>query len=159
MPRILWADDEIDLLKPHVLFLEAKGYAVDTVTNGADAVDRVREGERYDVVFLDEQMPGLGGLDALQDIKAARPETPVVMITKSEEEHIMEDAIGRQIADYLIKPVNPKQILLSVKKILDGAQIRDARSQHARRQPAGPPQPQQLGDARIDRAQPRRIPR
>ena len=121
MPRILWADDEIDLLKPHVLFLEAKGYSVDTVTNGADAVDRVREGERYDVVFLDEQMPGLGGLDALQDIKAARPETPVVMITKSEEEHIMEDAIGRQIADYLIKPVNPKQILLSVKRILDGA--------------------------------------
>ena len=123
MPRILWADDEIDLLKPHVLFLEAKGYDVETVTNGADAVDRVRSGG-YDVVFLDEQMPGLGGLDALQEIKGARPETPVVMITKSEEEHIMEDAIGRQIADYLIKPVNPKQILLSVKKILDGAQIR-----------------------------------
>ena len=123
MPRILWADDEIDLLKPHVLFLEAKGYAVETVTNGADAVDRART-DRYDVVFLDEQMPGLGGLDALQEIKTARPETPVVMITKSEEEHIMEDAIGRQIADYLIKPVNPKQILLSVKKILDGAQIR-----------------------------------
>ena len=131
MPRILWADDEIDLLKPHVLFLEAKGYSVDTVTNGADAVDRVREGERYDVVFLDEQMPGLGGLDALQDIKAARPETPVVMITKSEEEHIMEDAIGRQIADYLIKPVNPKQILLSVKRILDGAQLRGAAVQQS----------------------------
>ena len=124
MPRILWADDEIDLLKPHVLFLEAKGYSVETVSNGADAVDRVRGGDRYDVVFLDEQMPGLGGLDALQEIKGARPETPVVMITKSEEEHIMEDAIGRQIADYLIKPVNPKQILLSVKKILQGAQIR-----------------------------------
>ena len=124
MPRILWADDEIDLLKPHVLFLEAKGYDVETVTNGADAVDRVRERGGYDVVFLDEQMPGLGGLDALQEIKGARPETPVVMITKSEEEHIMEDAIGRQIADYLIKPVNPKQILLSVKKILEGAQIR-----------------------------------
>ena len=123
MPRILWADDEIDLLKPHVLFLEAKGYDVETVTNGADAVDRA-SGGGYDVVFLDEQMPGLGGLDALQEIKGARPETPVVMITKSEEEHIMEDAIGRQIADYLIKPVNPKQILLSVKKILDGAQIR-----------------------------------
>ena len=122
MPRILWADDEIDLLKPHVLFLQAKGYAVETVTNGADAVDRARD-ERFDVVFLDEQMPGLGGLDALQQIKAGRPETPVVMITKSEEEHLMEDAIGRQIADYLIKPVNPKQILLSVKKILDGAQI------------------------------------
>ncbi len=123
MPRILWADDEIDLLKPHVLFLEAKGYAVDTVSNGTDAVDRARGGG-YDVVFLDEQMPGMGGLDALQAIKGDRPETPVVMITKSEEEHLMEDAIGKQIADYLIKPVNPKQILLSVKKILDGAQIR-----------------------------------
>ena len=128
MPRILWADDEIDLLKPHVLFLEAKGYTVETVTNGADAVDRAGA-DRFDVVFLDEQMPGLGGLDALQQIKAARPETPVVMITKSEEEHLMEDAIGRQIADYLIKPVNPKQILLSVKKILDGGAIRDARVQ------------------------------
>ena len=131
MPRILWADDEIDLLKPHVLFLEAKGYAVETVSNGADAVDRVREGERYDVVFLDEQMPGLGGLDALQEIKGIRAETPVVMITKSEEEHIMEDAIGRQIADYLIKPVNPKQILLSVKKILDGDTIRGAQAQQS----------------------------
>ncbi|GAB5536456.1 MAG: response regulator [Rubricoccaceae bacterium] len=129
MPRILWADDEIDLLKPHVLFLEAKGYDVETVSNGTDAVDKVRETGGYDVVFLDEQMPGLGGLDALQEIKTARPDTPVVMITKSEEEQIMEDAIGRQIADYLIKPVNPKQILLSVKKILDGASIRDARSQ------------------------------
>ena len=138
MPRILWADDEIDLLKPHVLFLEAKGYAVDTVSNGADAVDRVREGGGYDVVFLDEQMPGLGGLDALQEIKGARPETPVVMITKSEEEHIMEDAIGRQIADYLIKPVNPKQILLSVKKILQGAQIRGEAVQRDYLQGFGP---------------------
>ena len=128
MPRILWADDEIDFLKPHVLFLETKGYAVETVTNGADAVDKVK-GERYDVVFLDEQMPGLGGLEALQEIKAARPETPVVMITKSEEEHLMEDAIGRQIADYLIKPVNPKQILLTVKRILDAGRIRGAHVQ------------------------------
>ncbi len=123
MPRILWADDEISFLRPHVLFLEAKGYTVETVTNGADAVARVVDA-RYDVVFLDEQMPGLGGLDALEAIKAARPETPVVMVTKSEEEHLMEDAIGRQIADYLIKPVNPKQILLTVKKILDGGRIR-----------------------------------
>ena len=124
MPRILWADDEITFLKPHVLFLEAKGYTVETVTNGADAVARVKDA-RYDVVFLDEQMPGLGGLDALQQIKAVRPETPVVMITKSEEENVMEDAIGGDIADYLIKPVNPKQILLTVKKILDGGRIRD----------------------------------
>ena len=124
MPRILWADDEIHHLRPHVLFLETKGYTVETVTNGADAVAKVRD-ERYDVVFLDEQMPGLGGLDALEEIKALRAELPVVMITKSEEEHLMEDAIGRQIADYLIKPVNPKQILLTVKKILDGTRIRD----------------------------------
>ena len=123
MPRILWADDEIDLLKPHVLFLEAKGYTVDTVTNGADAVDRAAS-DRFDVVFLDEQMPGLGGLDALERIKEQHPALPVVMITKSEEEHLMEDAIGRQIADYLIKPVHPKQILLTCKRLLDGARIR-----------------------------------
>ena len=128
MPRILWADDEIDFLKPHVLFLQAKGYDVETVTNGADAVARVKDA-RYDVVFLDEQMPGLGGLDALQEIKAVRPETPVVMITKSEEEHLMEDAIGGDIADYLIKPVNPKQILLTVKRLLDGERIRGAHVQ------------------------------
>ncbi len=123
MPRILWADDEIDLLKPHVLFLEAKGYTVETVTNGADAVDRVANA-RFDVVFLDEQMPGLGGLDALEQIKERRPEVPVVMITKSEEEHLMEDAIGRKIADYLIKPVHPKQLLLTCKRLLDGDRIR-----------------------------------
>ncbi len=124
MSRILWADDEIDLLRAHVLFLEAKGYAVETAANGADAVARVAAGERFDVVLLDEQMPGMGGLDALQAIKAARPETPVVMVTKSEEEHIMEDAIGHQIADYLIKPVHPNQLLLTVKRLLDGDRIR-----------------------------------
>lgn len=127
MPRILWADDEIDLLKPHVLFLEAKGYDVTTVTNGADAVAHIKDA-RYDVVFLDEQMPGLGGLDALAEIKVARPETPVVMITKSEEEHLMEDAIGGQISDYLIKPVNPKQILLTCKRLLQGTEIRAQKS-------------------------------
>lgn len=128
MPRILWADDEIDLLRPHILFLEAKGYAVECVTNGADAVERARE-TRFDVVFLDEQMPGLGGLEALEQIKAARPEVPVVMITKSAEEHLMDDAIGRQIADYLIKPVNPKQILLTCKRLLDGARMRGEQAQ------------------------------
>ncbi|HLT48726.1 MAG TPA: bifunctional response regulator/alkaline phosphatase family protein [Rubricoccaceae bacterium] len=127
MPRILWADDEIDLLRPHVLFLEAKGYDVDSVTNGADAVARARA-HRYDVVFLDEQMPGLGGLDALTEIKAAQPGLPVVMITKSEEEHIMEDALGGQISDYLIKPVNPKQILLTVKRLLEGEKIREQKA-------------------------------
>ncbi len=127
MPSILWADDEIDLLKPHVLFLEAKGYNVTTVTNGADAVEHIRDA-RYDVVFLDEQMPGLGGLDALAEIKGLRPETPCVMITKSEEELLMEDAIGGQISDYLIKPVNPKQILLTCKRLLDGSEIRAQKS-------------------------------
>lgn len=127
MPRILWADDEIDLLRPHVLFLEAKGYDVDSVTNGTDAVARARA-NRYDVVFLDEQMPGVGGLDALSEIKSAQPELPVVMITKSEEEGVMEDALGGQISDYLIKPVNPKQILLTVKRLLDGTKIREERA-------------------------------
>lgn len=115
--RILWVDDEIDMLKPHVLFLEQKGYEVDTSNNGGDALDMVRDSV-YDIVFLDENMPGLSGLETLQALKAMRESMPVVMITKSEEEHIMEDAIGQQIADYLIKPVNPNQILLSLKKSL-----------------------------------------
>lgn len=116
--QILWADDEIDLLKPHILFLKSKGYDITPVTNGEDAVEEV-EKKVFDLVFLDENMPGLPGLEALGRIKALRPALPVVMITKSEEEFIMEEAIGSQIADYLIKPVNPNQILLSIKKILD----------------------------------------
>lgn len=115
--RILWVDDEIDMLKPHILFLEQKGYAVDTTNNGDEALDKVRE-TIYDIVFLDENMPGLSGLETLQRLKEIRESLPVVMITKSEEERIMEDAIGEQIADYLIKPVNPNQILLSLKKSL-----------------------------------------
>lgn len=116
--KILWADDEIDLLKPHLIFLESKGYSVDSVTNGADAIDKAIE-NNYDIVFLDENMPGLSGLETLTKIKEIKPLIPVVMITKSEEELIMEEAIGSKIADYLIKPVNPNQILLSLKKILD----------------------------------------
>lgn len=115
---ILWADDEIDLLKPHVLFLRDKGYEVTTATNGHDALDLLGKNE-FGIVFLDENMPGLSGLETLDRIKAMNPGIPVVMITKSEEEHIMEDAIGSKIADYLIKPVNPNQILLSIKKNLD----------------------------------------
>ncbi|MBS3916035.1 MAG: PglZ domain-containing protein [Bacteroidetes bacterium] len=117
-PRILWADDEIDLLKPHILFLENKGYDMSTSTSGRDAVDKVKE-EDYDLVILDENMPGISGLDALNSIKQEKPNLPVIMITKNEEEHIMEEAIGNKIADYLIKPVNPNQILLSIKKNLD----------------------------------------
>ena len=120
--KILWADDEIDILKPHILFLEAKGYSVTTVNNGGDAVEKSRE-ENFDIIFLDENMPGISGLDALQKIKEEKPYVPVVMITKSEEESIMEEAIGGKIADYLIKPVNPNQILLSLKKNLEHSKL------------------------------------
>lgn len=116
--RILWADDEIDLLKPHILFLEQKGYTVVTVNNGRDAIEKAKA-EFFDIVFLDENMPGLSGLQVLPELKNYDHTLPVVMITKSEEEHIMEDAIGSKIADYLIKPVNPNQILHSIKKNLD----------------------------------------
>ncbi|HYW96417.1 MAG TPA: bifunctional response regulator/alkaline phosphatase family protein, partial [Bacteroidales bacterium] len=112
---ILWVDDEIDLLKPYILFLEEKGYQLSTATNGEDAVGMVN-GNEYDLIFLDENMPGISGIETLNRIKALTPFTPVVMITKSEEENIMEDAIGSKIADYLIKPVNPNQILLTIKK-------------------------------------------
>jgi CheY-like chemotaxis protein len=122
MGKILWADDEIELLKPHILFLESKGYSVDRVTNGTDAIDKAEE-IAYDVIFLDENMPGISGLEALSKIKEINPLVPVVMITKSEEEFIMEEAIGSKIADYLIKPVNPNQILLSLKKILQQTQL------------------------------------
>ena len=116
--KILWADDEIDLLKPHILFLENKGYSVDTINNGLDAVEKSKD-NNYDIIFLDENMPGISGLEALIQIKENKPFVPIVMITKSEEEHIMEEAIGSKIADYLIKPVNPNQILLTLKKNLD----------------------------------------
>ncbi|QNR25326.1 T9SS response regulator signal transducer PorX [Croceimicrobium hydrocarbonivorans] len=120
--QILWVDDEIDLLKPHILFLEAKGYQVDTANNGSDALDMVQE-KRYQMVFLDENMPGMDGLETLQHIKEKFSTLPVVMITKSEEESIMEDAIGSQISDYLIKPVNPNQILLTLKKHLENRRL------------------------------------
>ena len=120
--KILWADDEIDLLKPHILFLESKGYEVVAVNNGSTAVDRSSE-QDFDIVFLDENMPGITGLEALTRIKQEKPHVPVVMITKSEEEYIMEEAIGSNIADYLIKPVNPNQILLSIKKIIEKSKL------------------------------------
>lgn len=120
--KILWVDDEIDLLKPHILFLEKKGYAVAKCTNGADAID-LCETDGFDIVFLDENMPGLSGLETLTKIKNKNSNLPIVMITKSEEEYIMEDAIGNKIADYLIKPVNPNQILLSLKKNLDHSRL------------------------------------
>lgn len=120
--RILWADDEIDLLKPHLLFLQEKGYDVTTVTNGDDALEAVRKSD-FAIVFLDENMPGLSGLETLSRLKNIRADVPVIMITKSEEEHIMEQAIGSKIADYLIKPVNPNQILLALKKNLENKRL------------------------------------
>lgn len=119
---ILWADDEIDLLKPHILFLKSKGYEPVTVNNGRDALELV-ESRHFDLVILDENMPGLTGLETLQKVKEISPQTPVIMITKSEEENIMDQAVGNQIADYLIKPVNPMQILMSIKKNLHSGQL------------------------------------
>ena len=112
---LLWVDDEIELLRAHIIFLEKKGYEVVTVSNGADAIDQCRQ-QTFDLILLDEMMPGLSGLETLQQIKDIQPATPIVMCTKSEEENIMDQAIGSKIADYLIKPVNPNQILLSLKK-------------------------------------------
>ncbi len=120
--KILWVDDEIDLLKPHILFLEKKNYHVTTCNNGRDAIDVFDEGD-FDIVFLDENMPGMSGLETLSEMKEKKSSTPVIMITKSEEEYIMEEAIGSKIADYLIKPVNPNQILLSLKKNLDHSRL------------------------------------
>ena len=120
--KILWADDEIDLLKPHVIFLESKGYVIETVNSGDDALDKIDE-QHFDLVLLDENMPGLSGLETLDRIKSKHPFIPIVMITKSEEESIMEGAIGGKIADYLIKPVNPNQILLSLKKNLESKRL------------------------------------
>jgi len=119
---LLWVDDEIEQLKAHLLFLEKKGYEVVTVSNGTDAIDQCRE-RSFDLVLLDEQMPGLSGLETLQRIKELQPALPVVMVTKSEEENIMEQAIGQKIADYLIKPVNPNQILLTLKKNIHRREI------------------------------------
>lgn len=120
--KILWADDEIDLLKPHILFLNAKGYEVLPVVSGDDALETLKK-EMVDIIFLDENMPGMSGIETLKRIKTFNQNIPIVMITKSEEENIMEDAIGSNIADYLIKPVNPNQILLCLKKNIDNKKI------------------------------------
>ena len=119
---LLWADDEMELLRPHLLFLEKKGYEVVTVTNGTDAIEECRQ-HTFDLVLLDEMMPGLTGLETLQRIKEIQPTVPIVMVTKSEEEDIMNQAVGQNIADYLIKPVNPNQILLTLKKFIHRREI------------------------------------
>ncbi len=120
--KLLWVDDEIELLRSHIIFLTEKGYEVDTVTNGEDAISMVKE-KNYDLLFLDEMMAGMGGLETLSRIKEFKPNIPVVMVTKSEEESLMNEAIGGKIKDYLTKPVNPSQVLLVCKKILDGKKI------------------------------------
>ncbi len=120
--QLLWVDDEIELLKAHIIFLQKKGYDVTTVSNGTDAIDQCRQ-QTFDLVLLDEMMPGLSGLETLQKIKEISPATPIVMVTKSEEENIMDQAIGSKIADYLIKPVNPNQILLTLKKNIHRKEI------------------------------------
>ena len=123
--RILWVDDEIDLLRSHILLLSEKGYQVETATNGEDAIEMVRR-QSFDLVFLDEMMAGMGGLRTLSGIKDLRPELPVVMITKNEDEGLMEDAIGVKISDYLTKPVNPSQVLMACKKFLERKRITSA---------------------------------
>lgn len=120
--RLLWVDDEIEMLRPHILFLEKKGYEIDTATNGADAIDLCRESS-FDLILLDENMPGLSGLETLMQLKELTPNVPVVMVTKNEEEDLMEQAIGSKIADYLIKPVNPNQILLTLKKNIHAKEL------------------------------------
>ena len=122
MIKILWADDEIDLLKPHIIYLEAKGYDLTPAKSGDEALDMLDQ-IKFDLIFLDENMPGITGLEALAIIKEKHANIPVVMITKSEEESIMEEAIGSKIADYLIKPVNPNQILLAIKKNIDSGRL------------------------------------
>ena len=121
-PQILWADDEIDLLKPHLMFLRARGYEVTTATDGHDALELI-ERQPFDLIILDENMPGLTGLETLGRIKQRLPHIPVIMITKSEEENIMNQAIGNKIADYLIKPVNPNQILIALKRLLHSGKL------------------------------------
>ena len=133
---LLWVDDEIELLKAHILFLEKKGYEVETVSNGQDALDKCSE-TTYDLILLDENMPGLSGLETLSRIKEITPVTPVVMVTKSEEENIMDQAIGSKIADYLIKPVNPTQILLTLKKNIHKKEIVTEVAQNAYQQNFG----------------------
>lgn len=125
--KILWVDDEIEMLRPHIMFLEQKGYSVTTINNGKEALDLVHD-HIFDIVFLDENMPGISGLEVLPKIKQLRPSLPIVMITKSEEERIMEDAIGGNISDYLIKPVNPNQILLCLKKNLESRSLVEQKS-------------------------------
>ena len=134
--RLLWVDDEIEMLRAQIFFLEKKGYEITKATNGPDAIDLCQE-QTFDLILLDENMPGLSGLDTLQRIKEIQPTVPIVMVTKSEEEDIMNQAIGAKIADYLIKPVNPYQILLTLKKNIHQQEIVTQATQSGYRQAFG----------------------
>ena len=125
--RILWVDDEIELLKPHILYMEEKGYSVETVTNGRDAVSSI-SGSRFDLVLLDQMMPGMDGIATLHEIKEVNLAIPIIMITKNEEEWLMDEAISAKTAGYLTKPVNPSQIFLACKKIMEEEQILEQRT-------------------------------
>ena len=127
MKRILWVDDEVDLLKPHLLFLQARNYHVDAISNGDDALELMR-GAPYDLVLLDEQMPGRSGLEVLEIMRREAPHQRVVMVTKSEEDHTMTEAIGRRVDDYLVKPTSPRQVLSVVTRILEGSSIQQAQA-------------------------------
>jgi len=124
--KILWADDEIELLRSHILFLEEKGYRVTPVSNGEDALASTMR-EKFDAVLLDESMPGRGGLETLELIKEHDPGLPVILVTKNEAESLMDEAIGRRISDYLLKPVRPMQIFLALKRLLDGDRLHETR--------------------------------
>ena len=119
---IMWVDDEIELLEAHRLFLELKGYSIETCTNGFDALSKLNE-NAYDLLLLDESMPGLTGLEIVSRVRKIKPHLPIVLVTKNETESLMEEAIGSQITDYLIKPVNPNQVLLALKRILDNRKL------------------------------------
>jgi len=119
---ILWVDDQIDLLKAHIIFLREKGFQVTSCNNGSESIELIKN-NLYDIILLDENMPGISGIETLEQIKILRPNLKVIMITKNEAEDIMEQAIGKQISDYLIKPVNPNQILLSLKKNLNTKEL------------------------------------
>lgn len=145
--RILWADDEIDLLKPHIRFLEQKGYAVTAVHSGQDALAALAK-EPFDVLLIDEMMPGLGGLETLAELKSRDSTLPVILVTKSEEETLMEEAIGKRITDYLIKPVNPSQVFLACKRVFDAQKLQD--SQRAREYVGEMQRWQMLDQRRLD---------
>ena len=125
--KILWVDDEIEFLKSHILFLQSKGYTIKTVNSAIDALEILQK-QKFDIIFLDENMPGMTGLVMLTNMRSFLNETPVVMITINEEERIMENALGNNIKDYLIKPVNPNQILMAIKKITDHQKLRSAKT-------------------------------